>query len=773
MNSREFTARAELGPVPDCVVDELKRCPGVRFEYNIIRWQFPLIQHDYLFKRLRLLGCSVEGIPRHVIAAAIVQTASSPAVEVVVNELKALGLEDQVINSLAPFQREAVRFVVSKNGRALVADEMGLGKMQSVNSKVLTPNGWTTMGALKPGDRIVGRDGHPTTVTGIFPQGRLPLYRVRFSDGASTLAGAEHLWAVKTPVDDPRGGEWRVLSTESLFPLHNAAGNKQWSVPLVLPVNFNATVALPVDPYRLGFLLADASCSISKQLKESHKQNFNLLEVENDENCKFNTMHDLKLYSQSVDNMMGDICIPEQYLRTSVTNRLALLQGLMDADGSICSTSGEITISIASPRLADNIQELVWSLGGTASRIVKKTTSQNSHSITVKLPPELIPFRLTKKLEQYRACEHSPLERFVDSIQLEREEEAICIAVDAPDRLYVTDDYIVTHNTRTAIGSACAFKNEWPILILCPSSAKHHWQQELLNVLPPNVLEPRQVTVVESAKHPLEKGTASFDYKVVIISYNMAVIKIQQLIPFNFQVIIADESHYLKSKDSQRTKVLVPMIQNAKRAILLSGTPALSRPWELFCQLNALDPNKWDNMKEFGKRYCKDARPSSKKGLFNSHNRHSWGDNSFKGSNNTTELHITLTATVMIRRLKKDILQQLPPKHRYLLKIDVEDEKKRNEFAGMLSQLSQYEELLAARKGKRNGGSASSSMSALLNGQTQDQNINTGESDGPEVEKKRLIMELFKESGAAKLPAVLRYIEKYLQRENSQKVRIS
>ena len=449
LNPKEFTARAELGPIPGIVIDTLKLCPGVRFEYNLKRWQFPLMHHDRLLASLRKLGCGVEPIPRHVMVAATIYRPQSTADENIANDLKEGGLDETVLQNLAPFQREAVRFITSKNGRALVADEMGLGK------------------------------------------------------------------------------------------------------------------------------------------------------------------------------------------------------------------------------------------------------------------------------------------------------------------------------TRTAIAAACFYQQEWPVLILCPSSARHHWQQELLNVVPESLLEPRQITVVDSGHHPLQRSNDAFDYKFVIISYNLAVTKAPLLVPFNFQVIIADESHYLKTRQSKRTKVLVPMIQRAKRAILLSGTPALSRPLELFSQLQALDSLKWNDLKEFGKRYCRDARPSSKKSLFNSHNRFTWGDNGYKGANNTTELHFILSATVMIRRLKKDILQQLPPKNRYLVKIDINDNETRSRFMQMLATLSKYEELLSKKKAK------STSKLSLSLKSSSEQTLESQETMSDILSsKKQVLLELFNESGSAKLPAVLSYIDTYLVKDSSGKVRI-
>lgn len=148
---------------------------------------------------------------------------------------------------------------------------------------------------------------------------------------------------------------------------------------------------------------------------------------------------------------------------------------------------------------------------------------------------------------------------------------------------------------------------------------------------------------------------------------------VDKLLSVPFNVIIADESHYMKNSKAKRTKVLVPLIQRSRRAILLSGTPALSRPIELFTQLNALDASIWNDEKSYGKRYCKMKRSSKSV-------KSSGFGNEFKGASNTRELHIILTNTVMIRRLKKDILSQLPAKIRKIIKVEISDQQKREEL---------------------------------------------------------------------------------------------
>jgi SWI/SNF-related matrix-associated actin-dependent regulator 1 of chromatin subfamily A len=156
--------------------------------------------------------------------------------------------------------------------------------------------------------------------------------------------------------------------------------------------------------------------------------------------------------------------------------------------------------------------------------------------------------------------------------------------------------------TRTAISAAMAYRDDWPVLVVCPSSARHHWQAELLAVLHPDFIEPRDISIVENNNHPVYKGPRDFKYKILIISYHLLSKVTDTLLEIPFNVVIVDESHYMKSATAQRTKCLIPLLHKSRRALLLSGTPALSRPIELFTQLHALAPKQWNDLKEYGRR---------------------------------------------------------------------------------------------------------------------------------------------------------------------------
>lgn len=159
--------------------------------------------------------------------------------------------------------------------------------------------------------------------------------------------------------------------------------------------------------------------------------------------------------------------------------------------------------------------------------------------------------------------------------------------------------------------------------------------------------DPSEVLVINSASQPI-----SGQQRFYITSYSLVTSLQPQIDALGCQAIIADECHYLKNPRAKRTKTILPMLHNARRAIMLSGTPALSRPYELFPQLNAIDPYSWASPKEFGKRYCRSKRKRS-------------GGGEYRGATNISELHALLKGTLMIRRRKRDILKELPPKLRH------------------------------------------------------------------------------------------------------------
>ena len=135
------------------------------------------------------------------------------------------------------------------------------------------------------------------------------------------------------------------------------------------------------------------------------------------------------------------------------------------------------------------------------------------------------------------------------------------------------------------------------MLIVTPASLKFTWRDELLKWLPSLRLSNIQLFKTGSE-------SINLDCCIFIMSYDLARKRHTDIKQQGFNTIIADEAHYLKSRDAQRSKNLVPIFQAAKRVILLSGTPVLSKPVEAFNLLKILRPDVIPTFKDFTNRYC-------------------------------------------------------------------------------------------------------------------------------------------------------------------------
>ena len=179
--------------------------------------------------------------------------------------------------------------------------------------------------------------------------------------------------------------------------------------------------------------------------------------------------------------------------------------------------------------------------------------------------------------------------------------------------------------TVQAIAAMSAFRSEWPLLVLCPSTARYHWEAEFRCWMGSEsargesaddgeqpVLRNSQINVLTSGRDALFKTKGS-PMQVVICSIGLIVnlVASGRIHPGMFKAIVVDESHALKSKSTKRTKSVLPLLRAAKRCLLLSGTPALARPVELWPQLSALAGQQgsdaagvWCDADEFHAKYC-------------------------------------------------------------------------------------------------------------------------------------------------------------------------
>lgn len=398
------------------------------------------------------------------------------------------------IDQILPLTKhdDSVRMAEEIIGRCkmlrITPEWLAVDKMQPVSEPVLTLSGWTEMGKIKTGDYVIGSDGKPTEVTGVYPQKDRRVMTVFMSDGSWTRCGPEHLWTVK----NVRHNHPITITTSELKNEIESSNRKQrlWTIPLLSgPVEYpTQKSALPVDPYLLGCLLGDGNLrsnfvrfsSIDDEILESvasalppgmrlvHSDRCNYALIYGKVNDKltgrFTNSNPLvnEIRKLGLSGKLGhEKFIPEIYMRSSWEERLEILRGLMDTDGYVNHAKNRGSpccgIRLANERLIMQIGEIVNSLGGIVRYSSHATRrywkpGMRAYVATISLPDKIIPFRLKRKSDLM--CDRiMPLRRFVDRIEHSEPEDSVCIRVASKDGLYVTRHHVITHNTGIGHGT--------------------------------------------------------------------------------------------------------------------------------------------------------------------------------------------------------------------------------------------------------------------------------------------------------------------------------
>lgn len=404
-------------------------------------------------------------------------------------------------------QVPVIDYLSSEGYKKVIDAQTGSGKELCNGTPVKTPNGWTNIEDLKIGDLVMGERGEYHKVTGVFPQGKKDLYKFTFKDGRTAIAGAEHLWHIKKQVGE------EVMSTLELIEYRNKniTNFNRTYIPLVDNVVEQPDVELPIDPYVLGVILGDGSITgngvcISKPNIELHDKIRDICEkndifvfttkgYRNYESSKgaikqFYINSRLSKGNASGKDFYQDLTdlglmgtyshtkfIPEIYLNAGTKQRLALLQGLLDSDGYADGIKNGIEYGTVSERLAEDVKQLLWSLGSMVHvRIKNPTYTYRGEkrvgkpyyrlSIRHRRPNELFSLSVKKdKLRNETQYSKGFALRIENIEKLEHQEECTCISVDNPTRLYVIKDYIVTHNTIMTLFALSRIKQRVGIVI--------------------------------------------------------------------------------------------------------------------------------------------------------------------------------------------------------------------------------------------------------------------------------------------------------------------
>ncbi|MGO2090836.1 MAG: ATP-binding protein [Microbacterium gubbeenense] len=306
-----------------------------------------------------------------------------------------------------------------------VFGDPGSGKSSPVDTRVFVPGGVTTMGNLRPGDYVMGLEGAMTRVDSIHPQGVLDTYLVTLADGRQLRTSGTHLWNVRNLHDSEDA--WANLELETFKDeLFSEGHTAQWEVPVPRPLEHDEAEFL-VDPYVVGTSAADRT------------RNW---------------------------NDTADATISDAYLIGSIPQREALLQGVMDIAGGV-SNDGFLVASRLSDEVAGKVRELVWSLGGV---VFMEGLSGNRH-VVMELPEDITPFRNAPTPEYNRSGMYMFTLPIV-SVEKVEEAEHVCITVNSDDHLYVSGDYVVTHNTFFAqnFATQCVLYG-MPVFFINPKAA--------------------------------------------------------------------------------------------------------------------------------------------------------------------------------------------------------------------------------------------------------------------------------------------------------------
>ncbi len=361
---------------------------------------------------------------------------------------------------------------------------------------MLTPSGWTNIEDLKLGDNVVSGTGNITKVIGVYPQGEKYIYRMFFNDGTFVDSGDEHLWQVKCRLGRDNNvksypykykgviytSNWEIKTTKDIYDFYQTLDKKNRHINYELPeqpiVKFEEHPIF-YDAYKLGLLLGDGCFRVDYQVRFSTADIELIKNFSNTKKLKnkfdymlpkehYHSIKSLGLFGKD----SGSKFIPKDYLFNSVDVRLSILQGLMDTDG--CVSGAGVEFTSVSKDLSEGVQFLVRSLGGYANitkRITKyvykgiKKEGKPSYRVYIRLD-KICPFKLSRKIKQWQELNSRngkrTCSRIIESVEfLPEKDKATCISVDDVSHLYITKDFIITHNTHCSARIALMFLDSY------------------------------------------------------------------------------------------------------------------------------------------------------------------------------------------------------------------------------------------------------------------------------------------------------------------------
>jgi len=360
--------------------------------------------------------------------------------------------------------------VFNKDKRCAIMCHRGIGKALSLNSTLYTDQGETTMASVKVGDKVIGEDGQLTTVTTKSKVFHKKMYRISLADGRKIDVCEDHINTIihrrqkrikgkRVNYLDRRNLTTTELLSTKLYSTRSKTKKnpkgieaRVW-IPTAKAANYSEKI-FKFDPYTLGLFLGDGSSNtkdgylrITSDTKDVPEYldkipyliGSSRLDPRSENTVTFGVRKVGKILKGMGLNVSSKAkFIPEEYFTGSIEQRLELLKGLMDSDGTV-TASGNMSFSNNSLLLAEGVKRLVQSLGGVSTVYTKK----DSYNVSVRL--SINPFYLHRKRVRYRP--NAPKKVAITSIEPIPSVASQCISVDNTSHTFLTDGYTVTHNT--------------------------------------------------------------------------------------------------------------------------------------------------------------------------------------------------------------------------------------------------------------------------------------------------------------------------------------
>lgn len=382
----------------------------------------------------------------------------------------------------SPRQRKIIE---AKEPKILCLSSAASGKALPNSTKIPTTDGWKEVRDIRPGDYLYDKNGKPTKVLNIFPQGKLEVFLITFGDGRTAKCSKDHIWYVNKPSWKNKN-DFREYTVEQMISsgLINSSRGANFYIPCSMAIEKDEK-EYKIHPYVVGAFLGDGCCKESKLTISSNDKEIperiakllgdNIKAIKlpsNNYSWNFiNNINNDKLYTsilpKELINYSYDKSIPEEYKNGSIEQRLELIRGLFDTDGNISkdnrddhSSTANVRFSSTSYQLVIDIKDILGSLGYVST--IREDNRKNKYTkgicyeLCVNIPnseKEKL-FNLKRKKDIAISIKDKKQNRNYDRTSIRSiedlgyEEEMTCFLVDNDEHLFLMNDYIVTHNTR-------------------------------------------------------------------------------------------------------------------------------------------------------------------------------------------------------------------------------------------------------------------------------------------------------------------------------------